>query len=70
MRGYNVNKPVWEANGFITSRGNRVKDKALWKELFLLAQQHKITLRKPQAGSSVMKACNNRCKMIAKEATQ
>ena len=65
--GFNKNRETWEANGFITSRGNRVKYKDAWKELFLLADQYNITVKKPQAGSNVMKSCSNRAKMVVNE---
>lgn len=70
VTGFNKNRETWEANGFITSRGNRVQHKATWKELFLLADRYNITVKKPQAGSNLMKACSNKAKYVANEMSE
>ncbi|MGH1455246.1 MAG: hypothetical protein ACRBDI_00535 [Alphaproteobacteria bacterium] len=67
LTGFNKNRKTWEANGFITSRGNRVKHKDAWKSLFLMADLHSVTFKKPAYESKLMKACTNKARMILRE---
>ena len=67
LTGVNKNRKTWEANGYITSRGNRVKHKAAWKQLFILADKYNVIFKKPEIDSKLMKACTNRAKMVLRE---
>lgn len=69
-RGFNSQREVWEANGFINRRGNKVKDMRLWQSLFKLARQYDIEVKRPVAYSKPMKSCVNLSKAALKDGHQ
>ena len=65
LRGFNKQREVWEANGFINRQGNKVKEKALWQKLYKLSDQYDITIRKPSGYLPALKGCATKARNVA-----
>jgi len=67
VRGFNKQREVWQASGYISSQGNKIQNEDLWEELFTLSDTYKVTIGEPKGYSKVIQACVNRARKAIDE---